>query len=99
MKYELTERHRNELKPWAERWIANAMSTKQMDDEEKEITKKAILGIYAAAKLPATIISISTAPASNRVSGANVGLKLEIGVDAVVADRHCWYSRIRSMVS
>jgi len=53
MKYELTERHRKELKPWADRWIANAMSTKQMDDEEKEITKKAILGIYAAAKLPA----------------------------------------------
>ena len=34
--YTLTEEHRAQLKPWADKWIANAMSTKAMDEEEKD---------------------------------------------------------------
>ena len=37
--YQLTDKHRAELKPWAEKWIANAMSTKPMDDEDKMAMK------------------------------------------------------------
>lgn len=52
-KYELTPEHRARLPEWRDKWIANAMSTKPMDDEEREITRKAILGMYSAAKLDA----------------------------------------------
>ena len=52
-KYTLTEAHRKKLKPWADQWISNAMSTKPMDDEEKEICRKAVKGLYeAAGKVP-----------------------------------------------
>jgi len=50
--YNLTAEHRAQLKPWADKWIANAMSTVAMDDGEREITRHAIVGLYAAAKLP-----------------------------------------------
>lgn len=43
-KYILTEEHKAQLKPWADRWIANAMSTKQMDEEEKNICREAVKG-------------------------------------------------------
>ena len=50
-KYELTNEHRSQLKPWADKWIANAMSTKPMDAEEKAICKEAVKGLYRAANL------------------------------------------------
>jgi len=50
--YNLTAEHSAQLKPWAEKWIANAMSTVAMDDGEREITRRAIVGLYLAAKLP-----------------------------------------------
>ena len=50
-KYSLTPEHRAQLKPWADRWIANAMSTKAMDDHDKTEMKKAIRGLYEAANL------------------------------------------------
>lgn len=43
--------HEKQLKPWANKWIANAMSTKPMDDEEKEMCRKAVNGLYKAANL------------------------------------------------
>ena len=51
-KYELTPEHRTQLKPWADMWIANAMSTKAMDDNDRDKMRNAIIGQYAAAKLP-----------------------------------------------
>lgn len=50
-KYNLTEEHRSQLKPWADKWIANAMSTKPMDDHDKEEMRKAVRGLYSAANL------------------------------------------------
>ena len=47
--YKLTEKHRAQLKPWADKWIANAMSTKPMDDEEREICRTAVRELYVAA--------------------------------------------------
>ncbi len=41
-KYSLTPEHRAQLKPWADRWIANAMSTKPMDDHDREQMRSAI---------------------------------------------------------
>src|SRR3990167_3313165 len=48
-KYKLTPDHEKELKPWSSRWIANAMSTKPMDEDEKEICRNAVIGMYEAA--------------------------------------------------
>ena len=50
--YELTPEHRAELAPWAQRWIANAMSTAPMTEADREVCRRAVAGIYAAAKLP-----------------------------------------------
>jgi hypothetical protein len=50
-KYELTEEHRSQLKTWADKWIANSMSTKPMDEEDRNITREAVKGLYVAANL------------------------------------------------
>ncbi len=50
-KYTLTDEHREQLGPWRDRWIANAMSTKPMDDEERKICREAVKGLYRAANL------------------------------------------------
>ena len=50
-KYTLTEEHREQLKPWAAKWIANAMSTKAMDESDREKAIKAANGLYEAAGL------------------------------------------------
>ena len=44
--------HRAQLQPWAERWIANALNTKPMDDADRDAMRAAIDGMYDAAKLP-----------------------------------------------
>jgi len=43
--------HREQLGAWAAKWIANAMSTKAMDDDEKLICREAVKGLYRAAGL------------------------------------------------
>ena len=50
-KYKLTAEHRAQLEPWAARWIANAMSTEAMTDEDRRMMAGAVQGMYRAAKL------------------------------------------------
>ena len=50
-KYSLTEEHRAQLKPWADKWIANAMSTKPMDETERAICRDAVKRLYQSANL------------------------------------------------
>ena len=50
-KYTLTDEHRLQLKPWADKWIANALSTRAMDSAEREIVRDAVNRMYDAAKL------------------------------------------------
>ena len=49
--YKLTKKHKAQLKPWAEKWISNAMSTKEMDEEDKQKMREAIVGLYKSANL------------------------------------------------
>ena len=49
--YELTDEHRAQLRPHADWWIANNLSTKQMDDEDRAAMRVAMAGMYAAANL------------------------------------------------
>ena len=60
--YELTDEHRAQLKPWTDRWIANAMSTKPMDDEDRKQTRIAIEGTYEAAGKEKPIVVFAPSP-------------------------------------
>lgn len=53
MKYELTEEHRTQLKPWSEKWIKTALRTGEYSPEEQEQARTAVQGLYAAAGLAA----------------------------------------------
>ena len=49
--YTLTKEHKDQLKSWADKWIANTMSTKPMDDFDKKKMIEAVHGMYDSAKL------------------------------------------------
>ena len=49
--YELTEEHRAQLKPHADKWIARALRTETMSEKDREIMRAAMRGLYAAAEL------------------------------------------------
>lgn len=61
-KYKLTPEHRAMLAPWADRWIANAMSTAAMVEEDRVACVQAVRGLYAAAKLPAPRVIFVSSP-------------------------------------
>ena len=50
-KYSLTEEHRSQLVTYNQKWIDNGLSTKPMDDHDKEEMRKAIKGLYESANL------------------------------------------------
>jgi len=50
-KYTLTDEHKAQLKPWADMWIANAMSTKQMSDDEKMDCVRHVKDLYRVSGL------------------------------------------------
>jgi hypothetical protein len=52
-KYKLTEEHKKELVNYKDFWIKNAMSTKQMDEEEKKICIDSVTGLYESAGIKA----------------------------------------------
>jgi len=47
--YSLTPGHKKILATWADKWIANARSTKAMTAEDRAATVKAVVGLYEAA--------------------------------------------------
>jgi hypothetical protein len=51
-KYVLTEEHKAMLPAWRDKWIANAMSTTAMTDDDRQKCREAVAGMYAAANLP-----------------------------------------------
>lgn len=46
----LTEEHRKQIPAWNERWIQTIMSTEAMTEEDRAIVRRAINGMYDAAK-------------------------------------------------
>jgi len=61
-KYELTEEHKAQIQPWAQKWIKNALSTKHMDKAEYDIMYNALNKLYEAADLkrPRNIVFVSS---------------------------------------
>jgi len=51
-KYKLLPEHEARFPEWRDRWIANAMSTEAMTDDDRAACIEAVHGMYAAAKLP-----------------------------------------------
>jgi hypothetical protein len=47
--YRLSDEHRAQLTPWAQRWIANALSTAPMTEADREACREAVEGLYRAA--------------------------------------------------
>ena len=58
-KYKLTPEHKAQFKSWSDKWIANAMSTKAMDDHDKAQMRIAVKGLYESSGL--------TPPPENRI--------------------------------
>ena len=44
-------KHREQLKPWADKWIANAMRARPMDESDRKAMRLAVQGLYEAAGL------------------------------------------------
>lgn len=88
--YSLTEEHRAQLQPWAEKWIANAMSTKPMDEEDYEICTKAVHDMYGftgrkppkVVFVPSPLVAIfATGFASASIYQASKGFNAQITPD------------------
>lgn len=70
-KYQLTPEHEAQLKPWADKWIENALSTKPMDDADRAAMVTAIDGLYDAADLdrPRHIVFVPSPLAARIAAG------------------------------
>ena len=71
-KYTLTEAHRAQLTPWADRWIANALSTARYTPDDHATIRDAVTRLYQAAGLvppPPSRIVIVPSPAVARFAG------------------------------
>ena len=53
MVYKLTDEHRAQLKPWADKYIAQALRTTPLTLDERSRVERAIRGLYTAADLSA----------------------------------------------
>jgi hypothetical protein len=75
-KYVLTAEHEAQLKPWAEKWIKNAMSCKAMDDSDRTAMVSAINGLYSSADLeqPKTIAFVKSPLAAKVAAGIIAGV-------------------------
>jgi hypothetical protein len=63
-KYSLTEEHRAQLGPWADRWIAIALRTTPQTVEDRAIMRAAMDGAYRAANLAPAIGVFARSPIS-----------------------------------
>ena len=61
-KYVLTPEHEAQLPAWRDKWVANALSTAPMTDEDRTITTDAVRGMYAAADLSAPKVIFTPSP-------------------------------------
>lgn len=50
-KYTLTDEHRAQLKPWAEKWTANALRIERMNETDREAMRAAVKGLYESVDL------------------------------------------------
>jgi hypothetical protein len=65
--------HREQLKPWAEKWIANALNCEAMTDTDRDAMRTAIDGLYRAANLeppPAHRVIFVRSPIAGAVASA-----------------------------
>ena len=75
-KYDLTDEHRANLKPWAEKWTKIIMSTAAMDDADKSSVRDAINAMYVAGGMPPPrhIVFVSSPLIGNVASGFSAAI-------------------------
>src|SRR6478752_1312693 len=80
-KYSLTAEHRAQLPGWAQRWIANAMSTRGMTDDERTLATTAARGLYTAASLaePKHVVFVSSPLVATIAAGVAAGARYNRG--------------------
>ena len=84
-KYTLTPEHRAQLKPWADKWIANAMSCKPMSADDKLDCVSHVKNLYRVAKLaePEHVLFVKS-PFALVVAGGFAAAIAEMGEKATV---------------
>ena len=84
-KFELTDAHRAQFKPWADKWIANAMSTTPMTADDKLDCIKHVKKLYSVAKLdePKHILFVSS-PFALVIAGGLAAAICELGDKATI---------------
>jgi len=75
-KYKLTPEHKQELKTYKDKWIKNALSTKPMNDKEKQICKENVINMYKSNNLvpPKNIVFVSSPFILRFASGLAIAL-------------------------
>jgi hypothetical protein len=72
--YTLTDEHKAQLAPWADRWIANALNTSAMDADDRAAMVVAMDGLYRAANLePPTRQVFHSGPISGAFAASIAG--------------------------
>lgn len=89
-KYILTEEHKAQQKPWADKWIKIAMSTESMTDKDKELCRGYVNDMYDVTKIPRPEhILFSPSPIATSIIGGfataiyHLGDKSPITVEAM----------------
>src|SRR5690349_9342525 len=74
--YTLTDEHRAQLRPWADRWIKNALRTEPLNEYDKGILVESMNGLYRAANMkpPAEVIFVPSPFAMRFLAGFKAGL-------------------------
>ena len=80
--YELTPEHRAQLKPWADRWIANAMSTEPMTEADRVICELRFIK-EDGLELPSKIYLFQGLPKADKME-LIVQKAVELGVYSVI---------------
>jgi len=98
--YALTPEHTAQLKPWADRWIANALSTAPMTEADKLETTNALKALYAACQLnpDPRVVFVSSPFAGAYVAGTVLALQAA-GRKRLPADYSAWPEEARVLAA
>lgn len=74
--YKLTDEHRAQLRPWADRWIKNALRTDPMNEYDKGILMESMKGLYKAANMkpPKEVLFVASPFAMRFLAGFKAGV-------------------------
>lgn len=74
--YKLTDEHRAQLRPWADKWIKNALRTEPLNEYDKGILVESMTGLYKAANMapPKEVLFVSSPFSMRFLAGFKAGI-------------------------